>query len=157
MNISDLANVAGPTSEMAPYTFAAACRVGFSDTDAQGIVYYGRYAPYFDMARVEYFRHLKIGRAHGEMRDGEFVMRHFAIDYHAPAHFDDLLEVFMRAVKIGTSSLTFEYAVYNAREERLLATATQVMVFVDLEVRRPQRIVDSIRGAISQFEGLDAA
>ena len=32
--------------------------MGFSDTDAQGIVYYGRYLPYFDLARVEYHRHL---------------------------------------------------------------------------------------------------
>ena len=33
-------------------------RVGFSETDAQGVVYYGRYMPYFDLARTEYHRHL---------------------------------------------------------------------------------------------------
>ena len=33
-------------------------RVWFSDTDGQGVVYYGRYLPYFDYARVEYLRHL---------------------------------------------------------------------------------------------------
>ena len=41
-----------------PFKFSALTRVGFSDTDAQGIVYYGRYLPYFDLARVEYHRHL---------------------------------------------------------------------------------------------------
>ena len=40
----------------APFKFSARTRVGFSDTDAQGIVYYGRYLPYFDLARVEYLR-----------------------------------------------------------------------------------------------------
>ena len=33
-------------------------RVGFDETDAQAVVYYGRYFPYFDRARVEYQRHL---------------------------------------------------------------------------------------------------
>ena len=41
-----------------PFKFSARTRVGFSDTDAQGIVYYGRYNPYFDLARVEYLRSL---------------------------------------------------------------------------------------------------
>ena len=41
-----------------PFKFCAPTRVGFSDTDAQGVVYYGRYMPYFDLARVEYHRAL---------------------------------------------------------------------------------------------------
>ena len=45
-----------------PFKFAATTRVGFSDTDAQGIVYYGRYMPYFDLARVEYHRALDMLR-----------------------------------------------------------------------------------------------
>ena len=35
-------------------------RVGFDETDAQAVVYYGRYFPYFDRARVEYQRHLDL-------------------------------------------------------------------------------------------------
>ena len=41
------------TNEKPPFKYAARTRVGFSDTDAQGIVYYGRYVPYFDLARVD--------------------------------------------------------------------------------------------------------
>ena len=37
--------------EKPPFRFSAQTRVGFSDTDAQGIVYYGRYLPYFDLAQ----------------------------------------------------------------------------------------------------------
>ena len=47
------------------YAFAARTRVGFSDTDAQGIVYYGRYNPFFDLARVEYLRSLALLRYEG--------------------------------------------------------------------------------------------
>ena len=45
-----------------PFKFSATTRVGFSDTDAQGVVYYGRYMPYFDLARVEYHRSLDMLR-----------------------------------------------------------------------------------------------
>ena len=54
-----------------PFKFSARTRVGFSDTDAQGIVYYGRYNPYFDLARVEYLR--SIGQLH---REAEGELRH---------------------------------------------------------------------------------
>ena len=44
------------TEEKPPFRFAVYTRVAFSDTDAQGVVYYGRYLPYFDLARTEYHR-----------------------------------------------------------------------------------------------------
>ena len=46
------------TDRRPPFKYSALARVWFSDTDAQGIVYYGRYLPYFDHARTEYHRHL---------------------------------------------------------------------------------------------------
>ena len=102
--------IAGPTSQRSPFTFSAATRVGFSDTDAQGIVYYGRYAPYFDIARVEYWRNLGLA-AHDDPDRGEFVMRAFNIEYHAPAMFDDLL-VTPRALAVvaGAGHLSFSDA-----------------------------------------------
>ena len=77
------------TDRKPPFKYAAFTRVGFSDTDAQGIVYYGRYLPYFDQARVEYHRHLDLlGEAMGEE---QFVMRASSVEYFAPAQFDDVL------------------------------------------------------------------
>ena len=51
-----------PTTRRPPFKYSARTRVWFSDTDAQGIVYYGRYLPYFDLARVEYLRELDLLR-----------------------------------------------------------------------------------------------
>ncbi|MCW2927621.1 MAG: hypothetical protein JWM86_1589 [Thermoleophilia bacterium] len=146
-----LPQIAGPTRARPPYSFSAAMRVGFSDTDAQGIVYYGRYAPYFDVARVEYWRCLGL-QAHDDPAPGEFVMRAFNIEYHAPATFDDVLEVFCRVAKIGTSSITFEYDVVLPSSDRHLASSTQVMVNVDLEARKPIAIGDSMRERVESFE-----
>ena len=66
-------NLGQPTDRKPPFKYSALTRVGFSDTDAQGIVYYGRYLPYFDDARVEYLRHL--GLLDADLAACEFVMR----------------------------------------------------------------------------------
>jgi acyl-CoA thioester hydrolase len=139
--------------EKPPYRFSAQTRVGFSDTDAQGIVYYGRYLPYFDLARVEYHRNLGLlGMDIGEEGE-EFVMRAVTIEYLAPAVFDDLIEVYVRMSRIGRTSVTFELAAYRERDDLLLVTATQTLVLVDLDERKAVPIPDDYREKIRAFEG----
>lgn len=142
-----------PTDRMPPFKFSAYTRVGFSDTDAQGIVYYGRYLPYFDQARVEYERHLGLlGRAAaGE----ELVMRASTVVYEAPARFDDLLEVFVRTRRIGRSSLTNSYCAYRVDDDVLMCTAEQTLVLVAAPERRPTPIPDAYRRTVAAFEGDD--
>jgi acyl-CoA thioester hydrolase len=132
-----------------PFKFSATTRVGFSDTDAQGVVYYGRYMPYFDLARVEYHRQLDLMRVESA---GEFVMRAMHVEYHAPARFDDLIEVDVRVARIGTTSITYEFAAY-LESDVLAVTATQTLVLVDLSERTPLPIPESFRRPIAEFEG----
>jgi acyl-CoA thioester hydrolase len=140
-------------TERPPFKFSATTRVGFSDTDAQGIVYYGRYLPYFDLARVEYHRSLGLlGMDIGEEGE-EFVMRAVTIEYLAPAIFDDLIEVCMRVARIGRTSVTYEFAAYRARDDLLLVTAKQTLVLVDLDERKAVPIPDAYKAAIRAFEG----
>ena len=139
-----------------PFKLSARTRVGFSDTDAQGIVYYGRYLPYFDLARVEYHRNL--GLLAMEAGPGvEFVMRALTVDYHAPAVFDDEIEVYVRIARIGKTSATYEFAAYRARDDELMVNATQTLVLVDLDERKACSIPDDFRETIRAFEGDDVA
>jgi acyl-CoA thioester hydrolase len=140
------------TGRRPPFKYSAFTRVGFSDTDAQGIVYYGRYLPYFDLARVEYHRHLALLKLE---TDHEFVMRASDIEYLAPARFDDLLEVFIRVSRLGRTSATYEMAAYRVEDDELMVTAHQTLVLVDLEARRSAPITDAFREKIRGFEGDD--
>jgi acyl-CoA thioester hydrolase len=142
---------AGPSGGLPPFRFSAFMRVGFDETDAQAVVYYGRYLPYFDRARVEYQRHL--GLLHGLPAGLEFVMRRSAQEYEAPARFDDLLEVFVRTARIGRTSTTFEYRVRESENGMPLAVAEQVMVLIDAETRRPSEVPASWRATVERFEG----
>ncbi len=146
-------NLGEPTLRKPPFKFSGYARVGFSDTDAQGIVYYGRYLPYFDHARVEYTRHLALLDA--DVGECEFVMRALSVVYEAPAVFDDLLEVFVRTKRIGRTSLTNEFAAYRYDDDVLMCTAEETLVLVDLAERRAAPIPDRYRRPIADFEGVD--
>ncbi len=139
------------TDRRPPYKYSALARVWFSDTDAQGVVYYGRYLPYFDHARTEYHRHLGSLRLDG----AEFVMRASDVEYHAPARFDDLLECFVRVERLGRTSVAYDLCALRLPDDTLMVTATQTLVLVDIETRRPTPIPETAREPIRGFEGAD--
>ena len=133
-----------------PFKYAALSRVSFSDTDAQGVVYYGRYLPYFDNARLEYHRHL--GLQAYWLGEHEFVMRSLEVTYEAPARFDELLDVHVRTTQIGHSSVTVEGAAYRVDDDRLMCTARLTLVLIDVATRRPVPVPGDYRRAIASFE-----
>jgi acyl-CoA thioester hydrolase len=139
------------TQRKPPFKYSAFTRVGFSDTDAQGVVYYGRYLPYFDQARVEYHRHL--GMLDDQPAGLEFVMRACAIEYFAPARFDDLLEVFVRPARIGRTSVAYEHAAYRVEDDLLMVTAQQTLVLVDVAERKATPVPESFRDRVRKLEG----
>jgi acyl-CoA thioester hydrolase len=151
--VDDTLELGRVTDRRPPFKYSALARVWFSDTDAQGIVYYGRYLPYFDHARTEYHRHLQnTPFAHV---GGDLVMRALHVEYHAPARFDDLIEAFVRVKRIGRTSMTYECAAYRLVDDALMVTAELTVVLVDLTERRPVPISDEVRAAIRAFEGRD--
>jgi len=144
----------GETDARPPFRFSATTRVGFDETDAQGVVYYGRYMPYFDRARVEYLRHLGLlASSPGAFK--EFVMRANDVEYHAPAVFDDLLEVYVRVARVGRTSVVWEYAA-ERNDGTLLCTAEQTLVQIDLPERRPVPVADEFRERVGSFEAARA-
>jgi acyl-CoA thioester hydrolase len=139
------------TERKAPFRYAAFVRVGFSDTDAQGVVYYGRYMPYFDLARTEFHRHL--GRVHfGEV---DFAMRAVTVEYVAPARFDDLLEVFVRVERIGRTSITYDHAAYRADDDTPMASARATLVCIALDERKAVPVPQPFRDQIASFQRED--
>ena len=138
------------TERKPPFRYAAYTRVGFSETDAQGVVYYGRYMPYFDVARTEYHRHL--GGA--QLGDVDFAMRAVTVEYVAGARFDDLLEVFVRVERIGTTSITYDHAAYRIDDDgdALMATAKATLVCIALDERKAVPVPEPFREKIAAFE-----
>ena len=139
------------TDRRPPFRYAGVARVAFSDTDAQGVVYYGRYLPYFDLARTEFHRHL--GRVH--LDNVDFAMRAVSVEYVAGARFDDLLEIFVRIERMGTTSITYDHAAYRLNEDgsdTLMATAKATLVAIALDERRAVPVPDAFREQVEAFQ-----
>ena len=130
-------------------------RVRFAETDAQGVVWNGNYLTYFDVAMTEYLR--AMGLAYQEaVGDGfEFVLARFAIDYKAPAAFDDPIEIFTGVARIGNSSITFGFEMFNGDNGLLLNQGEAVYVVIDRRTGTPTSVPARFRELAGKFEGKD--
>ena len=82
-------------------------------------------------------------------------MRASDVEYHAPARFDDLLECFVRVQRLGRTSVAYDLCALRRPDDALMVTATQTLVLIDLETRRPTPIPDAVREPLRAFEGAD--
>lgn len=111
-------------------------RVRYSETDQMAYVYYGNYASYFEVARVEAFRH--IGFSYKEMEDAGIMMPvlEMKTKYIKPAKYDDLLSIKVLIKNKPGVRILFEYEVYNEANV-LLTVAETTLVFVSASTGRP--------------------
>ncbi len=127
-------------------------RVRYAETDQMGYVYYGNYAAYFEVGRVELMRQL--GTSYREIEESGLMLpvRDFSIRYIKPALYDDLLTIETRIEEMPTARIKFLYSVLNEAGD-LLNTAETTLVFVSKETNRPVNAPDSLIKAIQvKFE-----
>ncbi len=111
-------------------------RVRYAETDQMGYVYYGNYATYFEVARVETFRH--IGFSYKEMEDEGIMMPvlEYKTKYIKPTRYDDLLTIKIIIKDKPGIRIRFEYEVYNEANV-LLNVSETTLVFVNKETSKP--------------------
>ena len=92
-------------------------RVRYGETDRMGYSYYGNYAEYYEVGRVEALRAL--GWNYKDMEDGGILLPvyTFSIKYFKPAYYDDLLTVKTMIRELPSTRLRFDYEMYNAKGE----------------------------------------
>lgn len=130
-------------------TFSWPVRVYYEDTDAGGVVYYANYLRFLERARTEYLRSLGFEQDSLRAQEGlGFVVKHVDIDYRSPARFNEQLQVDAKITAVGRSSITFSQQVL--RSDTCLASATVVVVCLDLEQFRLRSIPPFIREAFQR-------
>lgn len=128
-------------------------RVRFADTDLQAIVFNANYLTYYDVAWTEYFRAVGFEWKDLLALGVDTVLARTTMEFKSPAKFDEILEVHTRVSKIGTTSLTFEFAIYPQGEDRLIGSANSLYVCVDPKTLKSTPVPDRLRQRISEFEG----
>lgn len=121
-------------------------RVRYQETDNMGVVYYGNYFTWMEVARTEHFR--KMGISYKAIEDkGAFLMVASAgCRYKSPARYDDIVTIESAVAEIKNSSLKFEYKISVG--SRLVASGESVHVFTDRSCK-PMRIPAEIKAALS--------
>jgi acyl-CoA thioester hydrolase len=111
-------------------------RVRYAETDQMGYVYYGNYATYFEVARVETFR--AIGFSYKEMEEAGIIMPvlEYKTKFIKPAFYDDLLTIKVIIREKPSVRIRFEYEVYNEKGV-LLNISETTLVFVNKETGKP--------------------
>lgn len=135
------------------FHFSTEVRVRLSETDAIGIVFHSNFFVYMDVARVDYLRNLNLADYNRPIKEFHSVMVNTACDFVSPARFDDLLVVKARISRIGHSSFTFEFLIYNKRENRLVAVGETTQVVLDEGGWKPKPVPEEFRKVIRKYEG----
>ena len=111
-------------------------RVRYAETDQMGVVYHGNYAQYFEMGRVEWLRNQGVSYKELEQSGVMLPVVSLSMNYKKPAYYDDELTVVTKLKFLGGVKIEFDYEILNQHGE-LLTTANSVLVFVDMNSKRP--------------------
>lgn len=118
------------------FTSETQVRVRYSETDKMGYAYYGHYAAYFEVARVEALR--KLGLSYREMEDKGVLLPvlEYNVKFYKPAFYDDVLTIKTRIEELPSVRIRFVSETF-AEDGSQLNRAEVVLVFVDKEKNKP--------------------
>ncbi|RED99829.1 acyl-CoA thioesterase [Marinoscillum furvescens] len=121
------------------YQHEIAIRVRYAETDQMGYVYYGNYAMYYEVARVEAFRALGFPYKELEAMGIGMPVLSLNINYKRPGKYDDLLTIKVTIPEAPRARIKFHYEVTN-QDGSLINTGETELVFMRMDSGRATRI-----------------
>jgi acyl-CoA thioester hydrolase len=123
-------------------------RVRYIECDAQKVVFNSRYAEYVDVAINEFLRAIGVLP---DFIDGtlDFQLVKQTIEWKAPARFDQVLELSVAAMRLGTTSFTLGTTFRIAGSEQVIVAVETVYVLVDARTLTKLALSDALRSAIT--------
>ena len=128
-------------------SFETSIRVRYAETDKMGYVYYGNYATYFEVARVEALR--SIGISYKKLEDDGVMLPvyKYSTSFYKPAHYDDELIIKVIIKEMPQTRIHFYFETF--KDGIKLNDAEAILVFVDMLKNKPCMAPDSI---LKQFK-----
>lgn len=138
----------------ADYRHKVPLRVRWAEADMQGVVFNAHYLTYCDICVTEYWRAVGLRYPQDFLaRGSDTFVRKATLEYHAPARFDDELDICGRTARIGRSSLAFTVEMFRrARTEEPLISAELIYVNADPAAQGAVPWPAEVRERICSFE-----
>ncbi len=132
------------------YRHLTETRIRYGETDQMGYVYYGNYALFFEIGRVECMRSLGISYKWLEQQGVHMPVLELHCKYLHPARYDDLIRIETRITDSPTSRIRFEYRIMNETGTLLTEGAT-TLAFLSAETGKPLRAPQALRNVLAPF------
>lgn len=132
------------------YSAETTVRVRYAETDQMGYVYYGNYAMYYEVGRVESLRQLGLTYRSLEGMGIMMPVLENHSRYKAPARYDELLTVRTTIREMPGVRITFFYEIYNG-EMKLVNEGETQLVFIDMKTNRPRKAPDAMLQVLAPF------
>lgn len=122
----------------------------YGETDQMGYVYYGLYAQFYEVGRVEMIRSL--GLTYKSFETGGIMMPVLELKckYIKPARYDDLLSIHTILTRLPETRIHFQYEIFN-EENTLLNLGETTLVFVKMESGKPCSPPESLMEALNPY------
>ena len=127
-------------------------RVRWSDCDPLGIIYYGTYIRFFEVAENEMFR--AAGLPYHVLRVERQVQlprKAFQVEFHSPAEMDELVEIQVGVTRMGSTSLTMRFEAFRASDHCHRASATLTVVSVEKESITKRPLPQFVKDALTPY------
>lgn len=130
------------------YTFSTKIRVRYGETDKMGYLYYGNYAQYLEVGRVETMR--SVGLVYADMEDKHGILLPVALyeaKYVRPAKYDQLLTVETTIPEMPDRFIKFHTKIFNENEE-LLNIGKITLAFITAKeerTRAPEFMIEALK------------
>jgi acyl-CoA thioester hydrolase len=138
------------------FRFSYPKRVRFAEIDAQAIVFNSRYLEYFDIGITEYWRAVGMYDAQGLVGGAEFHVAKAVVDYRSAMRLDEMIDICVRCIRVGTSSMTFAFELHGRTNgdgvDDLRATGEEVSVHVGDVQGRPEPVPRHIIDMFERYE-----
>lgn len=118
------------------YTHQVQKRVRYAETDKMGYLYYGHYAKYYEIGRVEMLRSL--GISYQLMEDEHKVMlpvMSLQSRFVRPAYYDELLTIKTTLRHLPEKTITFHVEIFNPKN-KLVNGGSVKLCFIDMETNK---------------------
>jgi acyl-CoA thioester hydrolase len=123
-------------------------RIRYKDTDRLGVVYYGNYLTFFEVARAEFMRDLGYPYSRVEAEGFSLVVTEAAVKYHGNVGYDSLVTVKTMITETRGARVRFEYKVLS-EDEKLLVTGHTVHGCINA-IKKPSRIPLGLKAILEE-------